>query len=197
MNRNRWAWDGQLAAWAIALAFVLVGSGDAQQLVTTYDQRGLATLSYNGVYLVNLNAGLGDPFQIWGYEVGGNSGFGGSFSSWDSSSNTLTWLGNWGGFVTCQFSTPAGSNRLVVTITITNNSGQTLNGVNIYPLGLQFPQLPSGFGAANIPQFHNNLDAPVLIPADYASGMMVLADSDASRSIWDSAPPVQQIITTL
>jgi hypothetical protein len=171
---------GELAACVIVIALFFSASAGAQQLVTTYDQRGLVTLSYNGVYLVNLNAGLGDPFQVWGYDLGGNAGFGGSFSSWDSSSNTLIWSGNWGGSVTCQFSTPAGTNNLVVTITITNNSGQTLNGVNIYPLGLQFPQLPNGFGAPNYPQFHNKLDAPGLIPADYGSGMTVLADSDAN-----------------
>ena len=147
--------------------------------MTTYDQHGLAKLSYNGIFLVNLEAGLGDPFQIWDYKLGGRPGFGGSFSGWDAHSKTLTWSGNWGGSVRCHFSTPAGTENLVVAITITNPTAQNLSGVNIYPVGVQFPQLPNGFGAPNYPQFHNNVDAPSMITADYGSGMIVLADDDA------------------
>ena len=150
----------------------------AQDLVTSYDQRGLARLSYRGVSLVNLDHGLGSPFQVWSYNLGGTPGFGGSFSSWNGSSKTLVWSGNWGGSVRCQFSTVS-ANILSMAITIVNNSTQILNGVNIYPLGLQFPQLPSGFGDPAQPHFHNNLDAPSIVVADYGSGMAVLAAGDA------------------
>jgi hypothetical protein len=178
--RNLSSWSARLSAAVVVFAALFLASSvQAQQLVTTYDRRGLVSLSYNGVSLVNLNAGLGDAFQISGYDLGGTAGFGGSFSSWDAATKTLTWSANWGGSVRCQFSTPAGTNNLAIAITITNTSTQTLNGVLIYPLGLQFPQLPKNFGAPNYPQIHNNVDGPVLITADYGSGTMILADGDA------------------
>jgi hypothetical protein len=174
-------WGAMLSALAavIAVPSLLTPGLSTRGLVTVFDHRGLVSLSYNGVFLVNLDAGRGDPFQIRDYKLGDSTGFGGSFSVWDAASKSLSWSGNWGGSVRCQFSTPAGSDRLVIKITVTNTSSQTLKGVNIYPLGLQFPQLPKGFYAPNLPHFHNNIDAPAVITADYGSGMMVLADEDA------------------
>jgi len=152
----------------------------AQGLQTSYDGRGLTKLSYNGVSLVDLNARLGDAFYVGSYNLGGNGGWGGIGNSvnWNPSSQTLTWSWNWGR-VSCQFATPFASNNLNVTLTVTNSSGQTLNGIDIYPFGLQFPNLPPQFGNANYPQFHNNLDGPSLIPADFGAGMLTLVDNDA------------------
>ncbi len=152
----------------------------AQGLQTSYDQRGLTNLSYNGVSLVNLNAGLGDAFYVGGYNLGGNGAWGGigNATKWNASSQTLTWSWNWG-TVSCQFATPFASNTLNATLTVTNSSAQTLNGIDIYPFGLQFPNLPKQFGNAGYPQFHNNLDAASFIPADYGSGMLTLVDNDA------------------
>ncbi len=137
-------------------------------------------LSYNGVSLINLNANVGDAFYVGGYNLGGNGGWGGlgNTANWNADAQTLTWSWSWGS-VACQFTTPPGASNLAVTLTVTNTSNQTLNGIDIFPFGLQFPSLPSQFGSANYPQFHNNLDAPILIPADWGSGMLVLADGDA------------------
>jgi len=166
--------------WIATSTLLLAQHSSAQSLQTAYDQRGLVSLAYNGVSLVNLDAGLGDAFLVGGYNIGGNGGWGGSgyTANWNPGSQTLTWSWTWGS-VACQFTTPGGANNLLVTITVQNTSNQTLNSINIFPLGLQFPSLPQQFGSASYPQFHNNLDAPVLIPADYGSGMLVLADGDA------------------
>lgn len=170
----------KLLLWIASSTLLLAQQTFAQGLQTSYDQRGLAYLAYNGVPLINLNASLGDAFLVGGYNLGGNGGWGGLnyTANWNASSNTLTWSWNWGR-VACQFTTPAGTNNLYVTMTVSNTSNQTLNSINIFPLGLQFPNLPNQFGSIYYPQFHNNLDAPVLIPADYGSGMLVLADGDA------------------
>ncbi len=172
-------WKAALRSAAILSAIWLVPSrAGAGGLVTTYDQRGLVTLAYNGVTLVDVNARPGDAFFVADYNLGGTAEYGttGYTASWDGSS--LTWSWNWGS-VNCRYSTPQGQDWLVVTVTVTNSSTQTLNGIDIYPFGIRFPALPRGFGAANYPQFHNNLDGPSLISADYGSGMVVLANADA------------------
>ena len=171
----------KLLFW-IALSSILFAHRlTAQGLQTTYDQRGLVTLSYNGVSLINLNAGLGDAFYVGSYNLGTNSGgWGGvgNMATWNVGTHTLTWSWPWGS-VACQFTSLVGGSTLGVTLTVTNISSQTLTGIDIFPFGLQFPSLPTQFGNATYPQFHNNLDGPVLIPADWGSGMLVLADSDA------------------
>ena len=165
---------------ALTCAFIFTSFLRAQGLQATFDERGLATLSYNGVQLVNLNAQLGDPFLVGAYSLGGTNAWGGVGNTvqWQALQQTLTWSWSWGS-VTCRFATLPGTNRLTVTLTVKNTSQQTLNGITIYPLGLQFPNLPNGFGVPNYPQFHNNLDGPSLIPADYGSGMVTLTDEDA------------------
>ncbi len=152
----------------------------AQDLQANYDRRGLAFLSYRGTTLVDLNAGIGDAFYVGDYNLGGTRAWGaiGNTAAWDAGSQTLTWSWKWGS-VACQFAATSNPDRLNVTLTVKNKSGQVLKGLNIYPFGLQFPSLPQGFGASNYPQFHNNLDGPGLIAADYGSGMTVLADGEA------------------
>jgi len=164
----------------LAVSFLYTQRLHAQGLQATFGQSGIQTLSYNDVPLINLGSGLGDPFQIWDYNLGGTAGFGGTFNSWDPVNQILTYTGAWGN-LSCQFQIPPNTDNLVITIVIQNTSSQTLNGINIYPLGLQLPQLPNGWGASNYPQFHNNLDGPSLISADYGTGMFVLADSDAQQ----------------
>ncbi len=171
----------RIKSFLLATSMVLLVRGQSTQaLETSYDQRGLVSLSYRGVSLVDLNGGLGDAFYVGGYNLGGNGGWGGIGNTvhWNASTQVLTWSYSWGS-VSCQFATPAGSSTLAVSVTVNNSSGQTLNGIQIYPLGLQFPMLPQSFGAASYPQFHNNLDGPSLVTADYGSGMLVLADGDA------------------
>lgn len=169
----------KLLLWMTA-STMLLGHASAQLLKTSYDQRGLVALSYNGVSLINLNAGVGDTFLVGGYNLGGTGGWGGLnyTANWNSATQTLVWSWNWGS-VACQFLTPAGTSNLFVTLTVRNTSNQTLNNISIFPFGLQFPSLPQQFGSASYPQYHNNLDGPALIPADYGSGMLVAADGDA------------------
>ena len=167
----------------LLLMIVLLWRGHvaaAQKLQASFDRRGIATLNYSGVSLVDLNAGRGDAFLVGSYDLGGKSGWGetGKTESWDNAKRTLTWAWSWGS-VSCRFTPAANSDALQATIKIANKSSETLNSIAIFPLGLQYPALPKGFGAPNYPQFHNNLDAPALIAADFGSGTMVMAAEDA------------------
>jgi len=101
---------------AVSTLFV-VQQSPAQGLQTAYDQRGLTHLRYNGVSLINLDAGVGDAFYVGEYNLGGSSAWGGLdyTSHWDAQHTTLTWAWYWGA-VPCQFATPAEKNTLVVTI---------------------------------------------------------------------------------
>jgi hypothetical protein len=181
---------------SLAQTLCLVSVAHAQTgLQATYNTGGLATLDYNGVRLVDVTAHPEDSFSVDDYNLGGTAGWGGlgNTVTWDDANKNLTWSWNWGR-VQCHYATPAGTNRLLVTLTVTNSSAQSLNGLNIYPFGVRFPTLPLSFVDPNYPQVHNNLDGPVLIPADYQSGMVVLADEDAQPLFlgFSPAPPANR-----
>ncbi|MBV9679165.1 MAG: hypothetical protein JO185_22710 [Acidobacteriaceae bacterium] len=152
----------------------------AQKLQVSFDRRGIASLSYGGVSLIDLNGGRGDAFSVGAYQLGGKSGWGetGKTESWDDAKRLLTWAWNWGS-VSCQFVEADRSDALQIRITVADKSSEALEGIAVSPLGLQYPQLPRGFGAPNYPQFHNNLDAPALIAADFGQGITVIADENA------------------
>lgn len=137
-------------------------------LDVSFDERGITRLAYKGTVLVDLAANKGDPFQVGGYRLGGREGWGGSDykATWDAAGRRLIWTWAWGN-VACEFRVSRTVPRLRLAFTVTNNSKQLLDAITILPLGLQFPQLPKGFGAPNIPQFRNALDAPPVIVADY------------------------------
>jgi len=76
----------------------------AQGLETKFDARGLAHLAYQGVVLVDLDAGIGDPFSVGAYKLGARDGWGGNekTANWDSAAKIIAWRWTWGS-VSCQF----------------------------------------------------------------------------------------------
>ncbi len=163
------------------LALFLAGASRTQDLQTRFDQRGIARLSYRGAVLVDLDSGVGDAFSVGGFKLGDKSGgwgANGKKAEWNAADQVLTWTWDWGS-IRCRFEAPSKKDELRLKIAIENKSAQDLQEINVYPLGLMFPQLPSGFGAANYPQFRNNLQGPAVLEADYGSGAMVLANEDA------------------
>lgn len=158
-------------------------------LQTSFDESGLATLSFNGVSLVDVKAKRGEAFSVGSYQVGTQEGYGAAEkkASWNAAARTITWTLPWG-TVACQFSTSKTTPRLDLKIAIHNAGREAVNGINIYPLGLQFPELPKGFGAPNYPQFHNNLDGPALITADYQSGLAAFLETSAKPLYLGLAP---------
>lgn len=152
----------------------------SQSLETAFTDEGLSSLSYNGVSLVDLNGKRGDPFSVATWQLGSQSGYGAADkkSSWNAATRTLTWTFSWGS-VDCQFVPNPSQSRLDLKLAVHNTSPQPLTALTIYPLGLQFPELPQGFGAPNYPQFHNNLDAPAVLLADYKSATMAIVETTA------------------
>lgn len=160
-----------LTSWSAALP--------AGGLQTSFDNQGLASLSYNGVSLIDLKAGRGDRFAVGGYKLGSRSGWGatGNQTNWNASEQKLTWAWDWGR-VDCRFASAEHKDALDLQLTVSNDSKEQLESLDIFPLGLQFPALPKDFGAPNYPQFKNGLDGPAIIQADYGSGAMIIAGVD-------------------
>ncbi len=176
---------------AAALYFSAIGA-QAQGLQTNFDENGVTALAYNGTKLIDLKAKLGDGFTVGTYQLGTRSGFAAAEkkASWDVTSQTLTWALPWGN-VACQFAT-SNTARLDIKIAIHNTSNEALKAINVYPLGLQFPVLPKNFGAPNYPQFHNNLDGPALITADFGGGVVTILETTAKPlylGLTPSGPP--------
>lgn len=164
-------------------------TAQAQTLQTTFDESGLSGLSYNGVSLIDLKAQRGDGFSVGAYQIGTRSGYGAAEkkSSWNAASQSLLWTMSWG-TVECQFTSSKAVPRVDLKIVVHNTGKESLTGINIYPLGLQFPELPEGFGAPNYPQFHNNLDGPAMIAADFKAGLLALLETSAKPLYLGLAP---------
>lgn len=169
------------SAFAALITLPLIAfSANAQSSVleTQFDERGVSRLVYKGVVLVDLTAKRGDPFSVGAYSLGGQEAWGGSDykPEWDGTRRLLTWKYAWGS-VACEFRQLPPS-QLRLAITVTNTSAQTLDAFTIFPLGLEFPSLPKGFGAPNYPQFRNGLDALPALIADFGSGAMALSHGE-------------------
>ena len=167
----------------LAAAFCVVLAGQAPSLQTTFDDTGLATLSYNGVLLIDVKAQRGDAFSVGSYQFGNRGGYAAAEkkSTWNATTKTITWTLAWG-TIECQFAT-AKASQLDLRISVHNTGKEALTGINIYPLGLQFPDLPQGFGASNYPQFHNKLDGPDLIAADFSGGLVAFLETRRGQSL--------------
>ena len=162
----------------LTIAAIAVSSAVANnnRFEATFDERGVTKLTYRGISLVDLAAHQGDPFLVGTYRLGARSLWGEieHKSTWDSGQQRLTWTWDWGS-VQCDFHPELALSRLRMQITVSNRSAEILEGINVYPLGLQFPRLPKGFGASNYPQFRNGLDGVPLLMADYGTASLTVA----------------------
>jgi hypothetical protein len=165
----------------------------AQGLQLTFGSNGLQTLAYNGIGLEDTTAYPGDAFHIWhmqATDLSGNVLTTGQYGwgennngrTWNQSSLTWTYNFTWG-TITTQYQQVGNTLNLIVTETNNSNSGIILSGASIYPLALNFPQLPAGFsGGGNY--LADNTSAPSVTAADYGTGEVVAVVPNASRSIY-------------
>ena len=186
-------------------SFFLLALADAPpvpaqaQLNVTYGANGLQQLVFGGITLEDLNAFPGDTFQIWHMKMTdlqgkvvttGQYGWGENNSgrTWDAASRTFTYRFVWGsisvGFV-------QNGNNLDLNVTEKNNanSGMVLNGADIFPFVLHFPQLPTGFFDASYPQVAFNTTGPGVTKADYADGQVLAVVPDASKPLYSGFWP--------
>ncbi len=191
------AFSSRAAMLVLALGMIcLLGRvAQAQGLQVTYGSQGLATLSYNGVQLVNTAANGSEAFTVYEYErvpAGGTatdyySWNGGYTTSWNATQNTLTWAYAWG-VVSCHYS--ATSSALNMTMTVTNTTpGDTINGVDIFPLAVRFPTMPVGY-SQNAVQAGYTGDGPNVQTADYGSGVVDLCNTDVVNNLYCGFFPI-------
>ncbi|MEO7719181.1 MAG: PA14 domain-containing protein [Capsulimonas sp.] len=174
----------------IAIIVFAAGHASAQGLSVTYGNQGIATLAYNGVTLADTNANGQDAFTVYEYERKAANGTvtdkyswdGGYTTSWNSTTKTLTLTYDWG-TVKCVYTQPT-STRLNMSVTVTNTTaGDTINGVNVFPLYVRFPNYPVGYDA-NTPHVGYTSDGPNVQVADYGTGSLALSSDDVTKNLY-------------
>jgi len=153
-----------------------------------YDANGLSNLSYNGTTLLDLAANPADGFGLQDYKIIkwnsvvvtglGNVGY---TSTWDIDTHTLTYTYGWGQ-ISVQYVQDV--DRLNMIYTVHNTSSlNTIAGVNIFAMSMRFPVLPEGYTLTE-PQVGTNKDGPSVIPADWQTGMLAVANDDVVKQLY-------------
>ncbi len=155
-------------------------------LQATYDQNGLATLTYNGTKVMHGDSISGDRFQIEHMQFGDdtycyfywpaceNASAVSTLVSqeWNSSAKELTRTYNWGKLIITY--TQAG-NTLTVKTRIVNTSSKSIKGIATRPFMLRFPGAPSFSGPIGIirPEW-----APAVFPIAFGGVRVHVANED-------------------
>ncbi len=164
------------------------------QLVVQYGNNGLQGLSYSGQVLEDIGAYPSDSFHIWhmkATDLSGNVLTNGQYGwgennngrSWNLATKTWTYPFSWGQ-ITLQYVQSGDTLNLVVSETNNANSGIIFDGATIYPLVLNFPQLPAGFANPSYSQYAYNTTAPSVTAADWGSGEVVSVVADAAKPLY-------------
>ena len=146
----------------------------------TYGNKGIQTLSYNGVTLENVGSYPADLFHIFhmkSTDLNGNLVAAGAYGwgetntseSWNASTNTETYTFPWGSIST-QFVQSGSNLNMIVTETNHAGSGIIFDGAELYPLALHFPQDPVGFNGYN--QYVITTMDPGVSAADFGYGVV-------------------------
>ena len=189
-----------LAATLFPVVTVILASPASAQngLQITYGAKGLQTLAYAGTTLESTAAFPADTFHIWHMRVtdlNGNllaeDGWGETNlgESWSSATNTETYTFPWGTLAT-QFVQTGNTLNLVVTETNNPGSGVLLDGAEIYPFALRFPQDPAGF--AGYTQYAITTLEPGVSIADFGTGIVTAVLPNEAVPLytgWKSAGP--------
>jgi hypothetical protein len=189
------------AILALTLFVLISGKPSLAQtgLRVTYGGQGVQTLSYQGVVLEDLSQNASNVFHIshmkmtdlrgnpatcpecgWGENNHGKS--------WNAATKTWTYVFSWGS-IAVQFQQSGDTLNINVTETNLDNSGLILDGATIYPLVLNFPQLPAGFKNIAYPQYAYETTGPGVTTADYGSGEVVAVDPNASKPLYSGYQP--------
>jgi hypothetical protein len=172
----------------------------AQSLQVNFGDKAIQSISFAGIPLEDVSVNPADVFHIGHMKVTdlqgnvvstGQYGWGenNSGSSWDASTQTETYLFTWGSIRT-QFTQEG--NNLNMTVTETNNvgSGIILNGAEIYPFSLHFPQDPKNFNGYS--QYAITTTGPGVSVADFGSGVVTSVIPDEAVPMyggWKIAGP--------
>ena len=150
-----------------------------------FDSRGLIKLSYKGANLLDVAANDAGVFSVGDVHFLGADGTvakqnsGAARRSWDEASKTLTLAYDWGRVI-CQYQTL--NDDLNLNISVENTGPQTLAGVNLFPLAVQFQGFPDGFDA-NTPHVNFNLDGPAVPHADFGAGRLTIVNREVKKPL--------------
>ena len=167
-------------------------SADAQALQVTYGAKGVQTVAFNGVSLENTATFPSDTFHIWhlkATDLAGNVLSSGQYgwgednngTTWNAATNTEVYHFTWG-YVAVQF--VQNGNILNMAVTEGNNpgSGIILDGAEIYPFALHFPQDPTGFNGYT--QYAITTTGPGVSAADFGSGIVTAVIPNESLPLY-------------
>jgi hypothetical protein len=173
----------------VPLALFLVFSSrpaEAAGLEIVYGNKGIQTLKYNGVTVVN-----GDGLQIWKIKFydakamsssnpqGVTTGWGETNNgvTMDFANNILTYNFSWG-TVKNKYTQTGDTLKIETTVSNNANSPVTVAGLNIILFQINFPTLPANFQNSHFPQLAYNVNGPGVISADFGSGQVVMAQEN-------------------
>ncbi len=173
---------------------------EGQGLQVAYGTKGVQTIAFNGTVLENTSAFPADTFHIWHMKVtdlagtpvsNGQFGWGenNNGATWNAANNTETYTFTWG-TISVQFQ--ANGNNLDMKVTEVNyaGSGVILDGAEIYPFALHFPQDPTGFSGYN--QYAITTTGPGVSAADFGGGLVTAVlpnEATALYTGWKNAGP--------
>ncbi|HKD06970.1 MAG TPA: hypothetical protein VKB79_13790 [Bryobacteraceae bacterium] len=158
-------------------------------VTVTMGSSGLTSLAWNGqnmLYAPMASPGVAQVFQTdpTGKTTGASTKP--TATSINSGANTITQTYPWG-VVATQYR--AAGTKLIISVTIQNNTPNTIGRYWMYPTGLQFPAIPSN--ASNNAAF--NIDAPSSIWVNYAGGAVDLVNEDVCKplalGLWQATSP--------
>ena len=158
-------------------------------LQTEFGPGGLTKLIFDDVELLPQNASGGaNTMAVWDYMIqkpdGSTLDLGGSVNllkkTFDAASRTVSWQYSWG-VIACQYIIDG--ERLRTNVSLVNNSPtDTLVGVNLSPLQIQFPQMPDGFVSYG-PVVGFNQQGPTVLRANYGADAIVFANDDVTAPL--------------
>lgn len=155
------------------------GTAQTPPVAITYSTNGLTSITYNGFqYLSYGNFGVNGITMVNSAgttSAGSTSGT----ASYDTAHQRTTIKFNWGKIVVA-YATSAG--KLSLTITTSNTSPLTIQGVFYEPFGLQFPSAPREFDSVNPIVVINNGNATALRMTAGANAV-VLANDDVVQPL--------------
>jgi hypothetical protein len=136
---------------------------------------GLSSLRYRGVEYI----GIGD-FHLNSVKFqDGASGNLQSTASVNTATGEITWTYDWG---TVKAGYSASGNRLNLTITTTNTSGSTIQGIYFEAMALRFPSKPKEY-AGNTPLLATNIGNPTTVRMTCGGSALVLANDDVTKPL--------------
>lgn len=146
--------------YLFSITWLIIGAAalDAQQVNIAFNSNGLSSLQYNGTQFLAYGDLRLDQIELEDSQGNITLGSTSSTVSVNAAQQTQTRTYSWG-TITAVYATS--NNKLSFTITIQNNSGQTIKGIWYETLGLDFPSEPQEFGPG-YPLLVNTLTGPAI-----------------------------------